>query len=196
MKNNTNHPSTTSSHLRKTLVTALLLAGIGQMNVAHAVNLNTGDILTITAGVTGGSYGYVTGGSYFVPDTNGNGIFSDFERSPLQQGIQGILVGVAQPTGISHTGAPTGTEGGTIDAAWLYFGNTGMHFTVSPITGGTTTGLDFSGWSVTWAGIPSLFLGGGIQDCGTSTDGICVDLTSSSDIAGTYNNGTGIATFT
>ena len=96
---------------------------------------------------------------------------------------------------MSHSGHIYGgnVEGGTIDAAFNMFGNTGMHFTVSPVTGGTTNGLDFSGWRETWAGIPSINLGGGMQNCGTSTDGICVNGTV--DVAGTYNNGTGIATF-
>lgn len=192
MKNNTNRPSTTSSHIRKTLVTALLLAGITQTDITHAAAVGTGDVLTITAGVTAGTYGFVTGGSYFVCDCNGDGKFQVAERTALQQGTQGLVIGSVQATGTSHAGAPTGTEGGTIDAAWSFFGNTSMHFTASPVTGSTTAGLDFSGWRMTWDGI-TINLGGGLQNCGTTSDGICV--TGTTDIGGTYNNGTGIASF-
>ena len=38
-------------------------------------------------------------------------------------------------------------------------------------------------------------MGGGIQDCGTNTDGICVTSTGV-DIAGVFDNGTGEATVT
>lgn len=68
-----------------------------------------------------------------------------------------------------------------------------MHFTASPVTGSTTAGLDFSGWRWTWNAIASIPWGGGVQDCGTAADGICMNGTT--DVAGTINNGTGIATF-
>jgi hypothetical protein len=126
-------------------------------------------------------------------DADGSGTFTPSERTAISQGTQGIIIGVVQPTGTSHAGPPTGTEGGTIDAAWNFFGNTGMHFTTSAITGSTTTGLSFSGWTVTWSGIPAINMGGGFQDCGTTSDGICMN--GLIDIGGTYNNGSGIATF-
>ncbi|MEW6330078.1 MAG: VPLPA-CTERM sorting domain-containing protein [Pseudomonadota bacterium] len=193
MEINSDCPSVISTHARKAVFTALLLAGIAHVDAAHAAAVNTNDSLTINAGVTGGLYGFVTGGSYFAMDTNGSGTFTPGERTAISQGTQGLIIGVVQPTGTSHAGPPTGTEGGTIDAAWSFFGNTGMHFTTSPVTGSTTAGLSFSGWTVTWSGIPAIDMGGGFQDCGTSTDGICSNGVL--DIAGTYNNGTGIATF-
>lgn len=86
---------------------------------------------------------------------------------------------------------------GSIDAAWGFLGNTGSDFLVTGVTGDTITGLDFSGWRVTWNGIPSISMAGGTQDCGTTSDGICVmpPPQGSVDVGGTYNNGTGIATF-
>lgn len=111
------------------------------------------------------------------------------------QGTQGLIIGVVQPTGAGHVGIPTGTEGGTIDAAWNYFGHTGMHFTIgTAVTGNTTSGLVMSGWRLTWNNLLPFDLGGGFQDCGTTSDGICQDGTT--DIGGTYNNGTGLAAFT
>ncbi|MEW6330085.1 MAG: VPLPA-CTERM sorting domain-containing protein [Pseudomonadota bacterium] len=181
--------------MKKQVLSAAILAALGAVSTgAMAAAVNTGDSLTITAGVTGGSYGFVTGGSYFMMDTNGNGTFQAAERTAISQGTQGLIIGVSQSTGTSHGGIPTGTEGGTIDAAWSFFGNTGMHFTSSPVTGSTTAGLTFSGWTVTWNGIPAINMGGGMQNCGTNADGIC--LSGTNDIAGTYNNGTGIASFT
>lgn len=194
MNSNANHRSSSMlSHTRKSLLAALLLAGVAHVDATQAAVLNNNDNLTINAGVTGGNYGYVTGGSYFMMDYDGNGIFAPYERTAIAQGTQGIIIGIAQPTGTSHGGFPTGTEGGTIDAAWSFFANTGMHFTSSPITGSTTAGLNMSGWSVTWNGIPAISMGGGLQNCGTAFDGIC--LVGTTDIAGTINNGTGIATF-
>lgn len=181
--------------MKKQILTAAILATLGAVApiAAQAAAVNTGDQLTITA-ATFDSSGYVNGGSYFLMDTNGNGIFTKAERTGISQGTQGLIIGVTQATGTSHSGIPTGTEGGTIDAAWNFFKNTGMHFTASPITGSTTNGLNFSGWRVTWAGIPSINMGGGLQNCGTASDGICMNGTT--DISGTYNNGTGIASFT
>jgi hypothetical protein len=188
-----NCQSTVASHTKKSIFAALLLAGVVQVDLAQAAVVNTGDTLTINSGVTGGSNGFVTGGSYFTMDANGNGIFQASERTALQQGTQGVIIGVTQATGTSHAGIPTGTEGGTIDAAWNFFKNTGMDFTTSAITGDTVTGLTMGGWTVTWAGIPAISMGGGLQNCGTASDGICVSGTV--DVAGTYNNGTGLATF-
>jgi hypothetical protein len=158
-----------------------------------AAAVNTNDTLTISSGTTGAPYGYVTGGSYFAMDANGDGFWKPSERTALVQGTQGIIIGVTQSTGTSHGGSPSGTEGGTIDAAWSFFSNTGMDFTTSAITGDTTTGLTMSGWTVTWNGIPAISMGGGLQNCGTATDGICVQGTN--DFSGTFNNGTGIASF-
>ncbi|MBI3778776.1 MAG: VPLPA-CTERM sorting domain-containing protein, partial [Gammaproteobacteria bacterium] len=179
--------------MKKQVLSAAILATLAVASTgAMAAVVNTGDTLGITAGVTGGYYSFVTGGSYFAMDANGDGKFAAGERTALAQGTQGIIIGVTQATGTSHAGLPTGTEGGTIDAAWNFFKNTGMHFTTSAITGNTTAGLNFSGWTVTWAGIPAISMGGGFQNCGTTSDGICMSGTT--DIGGTFNNGTGIAT--
>jgi len=117
----------------------------------------------------------------------------------------GILTGVTQPRGNHAThGGPPHTTKGKLDKEWEFFSNSGQHFTTTAITvvnedvngdGGITKTLDFSGWRVTWNGIPEINMGGGLQDCGTTTDGVCV-TTSGVDIAGTYDNGTGVATLT
>jgi len=117
----------------------------------------------------------------------------------------GIHIGAAQPLGghATHGGAPH-TNKGKLDKEWEFFSNSGQHFTVTPITvvnddvngdGGYTKTLDFSGWRVSWNAIPEINMGGGLQDCGTSTDGICV-TNDGVDIGGTYDNGTSLATLT
>jgi hypothetical protein len=176
---------------------ALAIGSVGIMGAvsAHAFAVNTGDILTIASPTLNGS-GYVIAGSgsYFAMDSNGSGTFTPAERVAMNQGTTGLTIGVTTAAGASHSGAPTGADTNTVDAAWNFFKNTGSHFIATPVTGDTTSGLNMSGWRVTWNGIPSINMGGGLQNCGTASDGICVSP-SAVDIAGTYNNGTGVATF-
>lgn len=188
-------------NFKKTMY-ALAVGSVGIMGAmsAHAAVVNTGDILTINPGALD-YYGYVlpTGGSYFAMDTNGDGLFKKAERTAISQGTTGLKIGVTTAAGPSHDGNPLAGEMGTVDAAWGFFKNTGSHFIASPVTGDTTNGLDFSGWRVTWNFIPSINMGGGMQDCGTSSDGICnQQLANGSfvDFSGVQNNGTGKATFT
>jgi len=77
----------------------------------------------------------------------------------------GLILGSTQPASGSHSNAPDNTEIVGIDIAWGYFGNTGMHFTYSPANvisaSGNTATVDFSGWRVTWNGVPSIPMGSG-----------------------------------
>lgn len=154
-------------------VVSMLCAGIGP--AAHAA-LSSSAVLAFDDGIVscviGGvapyncDYGLTTftSGSYFAMDTNGDGVFSDHEKTPLAMN-QGLILGVVQETtGQSHTGAPDGSEITTIDHAWWWFGNTGMHNTVSPVTivsddGAGNVLLDFSGWRVDWNGVEDIDLG-------------------------------------
>jgi len=90
-------------------------------------------------------------------------------------GNDGINVGSAQAATGSHTGAPDGSESQGIDNPWLFFSNTGMHQTTSPVTvlgddGAGNVTLDFSGWSVTWNGIADIPMSGGAW--GGNADGV------------------------
>ncbi|MEQ1590759.1 MAG: PEP-CTERM sorting domain-containing protein [Thiobacillaceae bacterium] len=185
----------------KKTVYALALSSVGIMGAvssvsSHAAVLLTGDSLSINPGTivlnTAGKQKNVKI-SYFAMDTNGDGITGN-EKVALQQGSTGIVIGATTSAGASHGGTVTGGDTNSITAPWAFFTNTGSDFVVTPITGGTS-GLDFSGWRVTWNGIPSINMGGGVQVCGTNTDGICINPANSADIAGTFNNGTGVATF-
>lgn len=53
-----------------------------------------------------------------------------------------------------------------IDYGWVFFGNIGVHQTTTPVTiitddGAGNVTLDFSGWDMSWNGIPSIPLGSG-----------------------------------
>lgn len=181
---------------------ALALSSVGIMGAlssvsSHAAVVNSGDQLTINTGTvvldTNGKQKNVKI-SWFAMDTNGDGFFAGTEKTALAQGTTGIIIGQATSAGASHAGAPTAGDTNAITAPWFFFSNTGSDFATTGITGNTVTGLDFSGWRVTWNGIPSINMGGGTQNCGTTSDGICVSP-AAVDIGGIYNNGTGIATF-
>ena len=166
------------------------------------LNFDPGVITTIYIPYVG-DVDTVQSGSYFGMDTNGKGGITAAERTPISQN-DGLLLGTAQAASGSHGGAIDGSENPGVDAAWEFFSNTGMHLSSSATTvltaAGNTATVDLSGWAVTWNGIPSIDMGGGIQDCGTTSDGICVTTPPppnvGEDIGGVYNNGTGVAIIT
>ena len=67
------------------------------------------------------------------------------------------------------------TEAPGVDEPWNFFGNTGMHYLNSAATvlsgaGTNSQTLDFSGWGVTWNGIPAITMASGAHSGGT--DGV------------------------
>ena len=135
---------------------------------AHAVNVNNGDTLTITAGITqtdaNGNPTNVTN-SWFGMDVNNNSAISGTEKTALAQGTTGLVIGVTTSAGASHGGCPTGSDSNAITAPWCFFGNTGSDFLTTAVTGGTT-GLNMSGWTVTWNGIAAIPMGSGAWGTG------------------------------
>lgn len=131
--------------------------------------------MTITAGVTiydgNGNATNVVSGSWFAADTNGNSVIADTEKTALSQGYLGLVIGSATSPGASHVGAPIAGDTNAITAPWSFYGATGSDYLTVPITGSTTAGLDFSGWTVTWNGIPAIPLGSGAWGAGFS-DGV------------------------
>lgn len=100
-----------------------------------------------------GSVLQIDAGSYFrievVPGT-----WIDTQIS----GHDGLLIGSTQSASGSHSGVPDGSENPGIDEPWEFFGNTGMHQTVSPVNvlnddANGQVQLDFSGWTWIWNGI-------------------------------------------
>ena len=138
----------------KMLAGMLAVTSLGTASSVYA--FNSGDVITFKPGVSSyGSGGPVVTGSYFAMDFNGNGKFSNSERTAIAPGANGgIIIGALQPAAGSHSGCPNGSESNTIDAPWCFFGNTGMHQTVDiPVTDNGNGTLDFRGWSVTWNGV-------------------------------------------
>jgi len=93
-------------------------------------------------------------GSYFVMDTNGNGVEAN-EKTPIGS-LNGIHIGTAQAASGSHSGPINGSENPNIDNPWTFFGGTGMHQTTTPTTivsqGAGTATLNLA-WSVIWNGL-------------------------------------------
>ena len=154
--------------MNKTLILATLALALGSSALpTHAATLNNGDMLTITTGIpTYDSNGDLisVSGSWFAYDQNNDGIIETTEReicSYLSQGTSGLVIGITTLAGASHGGNPTAGDTNAIDAPYSFFSNTGSDFTTIGITGGTTTGLDMSGWRWTWNGIAPVNMGSG-----------------------------------
>lgn len=152
------------------LTSSLLISLFAAINTAASANTAT---LNFDAGVTScvdlcSSSGYevygVTSGSYFGFDGNADGSVSAEERGAISTN-NGLVIGTIQDASGSHSGAPDGTENANIDAPWLYFGNTGMHYTLNATNilsddGAGNGTLDFSGWGMAWDGVERINLGG------------------------------------
>lgn len=161
--------------MNKTLIHAAFTLAFGTASLSASAASLPSFPMTLTAGViTYDSDGYavnVASGSWFAMDTNGNSLISGSEKTALSQGYAGLVFGSTTSPGASHAGAPTAGDFNAITAPWAFFGNTGSDYLTAPITGSTTAGLDFSGWTITWNGIPAINLGGGAWGAGFS-DGI------------------------
>ena len=121
-------------------------------------------------------------GSYFGMEAMGPGqwLYVNIQEN------DGVSIGLKQTASGTHGGAPNGSETSGIDDPWTFFGNTGMHYTTSPVkilindNEGNIT-LDMSGWAVTWNGISEIPMGGcqtgntannaGFSGCDTNQDG-------------------------
>ena len=153
-------------NFNKTLF-ALAIGSVGMMGAmsAHAVAVNTGDKLGITSGVTlYDSLGYQTNvspGSWFAMDNDKNSKIAGTEKVALSEGTTGLVIGTTTSPGASHIGAPTATDTNAIDDPWYFFGSTGSDYLTVAVTGDTTTGLNMSGWTVTWNGLSTIPMGSG-----------------------------------
>jgi hypothetical protein len=96
------------------------------------------------------------------------------------EGFNGLKLGSTQTASGSHSGLPGCTNGvggcnnpgenPGIDQPWQFFGNTGMDFTTVAtnvsVTSPNTATVNFSGWTVTWNGIPAISMGSGAWEAG------------------------------
>jgi len=99
-----------------------------------------------------------TSGSYFFVDINGDEIIDASEKTAITM-HDGVILGTTQPASGSHPGFPDGSETPGIDQPWAFFANTGMHQTTLPVTDNGDGTLNFSGWGITWNGIPNIHVG-------------------------------------
>jgi len=159
---------------KKILASAMLMTMTATAATTASAALTTGATLNFDTGVAS-TYGKVLSGSYFGMDTSGDGAVKSAERTAIAQN-NGLIVGSIQGASGSHLGAPGCVADGTtcdnagefpgIDAAWGFFGNTGMSYAGSATNilsddGAGNVTLDFSGWGVTWNGIPAIDMSSG-----------------------------------
>lgn len=161
--------------MSKTLIHVAFTLAFGTVSLSASAAAIPAFPMSITAGVTtydGDGYpADVVSGSWFAADINGDSLIAGTEKTALSQGYAGLVTGSTTSPGASHAGVPTAGDFNAITAPWSFFGNTGSDYLTAPITGSTTAGLDFSGWTVTWNGIPAISLGSGAWGAGFS-DGI------------------------
>lgn len=147
--------------MKKQILAAATLATLGAVATgAQAAILNTGDQLTI-ANATYTS-GYVSGGSFFGMDLNGNSKLTNTELTGMVMGTNGVMIGSTTTPGSYHPGVPLPGDGGTVDGSWFFNGSVGSNWfrNVAP-TGGTTAGLNFGGWNVSWSTLSAIPMTGG-----------------------------------
>ncbi len=159
---------------------------MGGVSLSANAALTTSAVLNFDPGVgacaVSGTYPYncsygavaMTGGSYFSMNGGPDPIFQNSSDAgypfPTAPSGGGIHIGVAMPGPVgNHTGLVDDSESPQVDAPWMFFNNTGMHFVETPITvvnndvnndGGFTKTLDFSGWRVGWGNVNSINMGG------------------------------------
>lgn len=146
--------------MQRNAMTLMAIMGLTMGGAAQAAVLNVNDLLTIDAGVASydayGNYTGVSGGSWFALEGDNNSRIASTEKGPLSPGSDGgILIG--------HVQSP-----GEIDTL-SFFTYPGNHYTTVAPTGGTTSGIDFSGWAIHWYGL-SIAMGDGAWNplnCGT-----------------------------
>jgi len=210
--------------MKKSILAAsitMALASTVQADLPPNVRLDfdQGVKTTTTFTYNGNTYtNTTTAGSFFSMDADVNGTVAPGEITVIGPNNGVIVDGVTtQAASGSHGGAPgclagvdPGCNGGggvgetpDIDAPWLFFSNTGMHQTTSPVSASTDDGagnveLDLTGWNVTWNLIPSIPMGGdaanfgvvGNTGLGTMTctvGGVASDCIDGADYALDYN---------
>jgi len=182
--------------MKKSVLATALLATLGLTGMAatsaQAANVNTGDTLTITAGVAAynasGTQTNVSTGSWFGLDIGPiDSNIQGTEKTALAQGTTGLVIGVTTTAGASHDGVPTAGDTNAITAPWSVAVKTGSDYLTTVVTGGTITGLNMSGWTVTWNGIPATSLGTGTW---TPLNAVAAGMAASG-----YANGLGVFTW-
>ena len=143
--------------MKKQILAAAVLATFGAIAAtgAQAAVLNTGDQLTLNAATF--TSGYVSGGSFFGMDLNGNAKLTESELTGMKMCTNGVIIGSTTTPGSYHAGPQTTSDTGTVDGSWFFNNSTGSNWFsgVAP-TGSTTAGLNFGGWNVSWSALSAI----------------------------------------
>lgn len=136
-------------NVKKTMLVSALATGLSMPVIgAQAATLQTGDLLTIAAGVpvydSFGNQVGVSSGSWFGVDNDLNNQISNYEMVPIYP-VAGGGVAIGGPA-VIQTVTP-------IDS-WTLTGYPGYDYLTAGVTGSTTAGLDFSGWAINYNGSP------------------------------------------
>lgn len=130
----------------------MCVLGAAAAVTAQAAVLQTGDLLSLTPGVqvydSNGNTVNVSSGSFFAFDVQNKQTIQDiwkFAITPSTDG--GIVVGQTQSSG-------------TIDSIDWY-GNIFSDYSTTAVTGGTTSGLNMSGWNLMEWGVVPASMGSG-----------------------------------
>lgn len=177
---------------RSKIAVALVAMGAIGLSLPAQAALQNGSLLTIVRPAVNdptpaNAAVQPAAGSWFsmlATDTNDD-LIADSNLYTKLGGFNGLRVGTIQTGSGSHVGSPNGTETLNIDTAWIFFTNTGLHYTsvatnVLSASGATAT-LDFSGWHVHWNGV-SIPMTGGAWELGyvngvanVTCDSTCAD---------------------
>lgn len=138
----------------------------------YAAFLPRDAILTLEASTVGDSISVRPAtGSWFSMELS-PGVFAYTSLS----GLNHLQLGTSQP-------ANAQPAIGNIDVPWLFVGQLGVHATLLPVRvisdpGDATAKLDFSGWTVSWAGVPVVAMNEGPDNgvasvtCTAGNDGV------------------------
>lgn len=144
---------------------ALILVGVwawfgGAGSLPGAGSGGGGDVLAFTPGPVGNS-STLPAGSWFAVEL----VPQMMVYTGLQPGPDGgIVIGKPQRASGSHAGDKNGSEAPGLDAPWVFFSCTGMHYTVGGGIVRTDAGsLDFKSWRWAWNGVEEINLGEGGQ---------------------------------
>lgn len=167
------------TYIMKTFILVLFTFLIMVTVTPAYAQLKNGSTLTFDLGDSSNT-GCTTGGCFGMEVSPGTFVWTPIKAK------EGIIIGAEQLASGSHGGAPNDSENPSIDDPWAFFGNTGMHFTSTPIIvdtddeNGNVT-LNMTGLSVTWNNIPTIPMGGcqngdtanngGFSGCDSNKDG-------------------------
>ena len=192
---------------------ALAIGSVGIMGSmsAHAVFgvLNTGDVLSITAGaqstdIDGVPTAFATGSWFALDRTSPIGVLTQDEQILLAQGTNGIVMGSFTAPGDFHLGTthpPGDTATGPVVASWSFNSSTGTNYFNSAIPGaaapgggiaggGVSNSFNMSAWDMAWISDSSNLSAGSWNVTNSGEVGMS-DSNGAAAGSGVYGNGLG-----